>query len=96
MKAQGAARELALFKRAFTLGIDSGKITRRPKVRMLEENNLRQGFFERSDLAKLVPHLSDWLRPAIAFAFATGLRLPSEILTLTWGQGRPRDRDGPP
>jgi integrase len=77
-------RELALLKRAYTLGIDGGKITRRPKVRMLEENNVRRGFFERSDLETLLPHLPEWLRPAISFAFATGWRLPSEILTLTW------------
>jgi integrase len=51
---------------------------------MLEESNVRQGFFERSDLETLLPHLPEWLRPAVAFAFATGWRLPSEILTLTW------------
>jgi len=40
-------RELAAIKRAFSLGIQSGKVLMKPHIPMLKENNVREGFFER-------------------------------------------------
>jgi integrase len=77
-------RELACLKRMFTLGMRSGKIARRPYIPMLVEDNVRQGFFDQAEFERLLPHLPDWLRPPVTFAYLTGWRLPSEILTLTW------------
>jgi len=39
-------RELAALKRMFNLGLQSGKIIRKPHIEMLQEDNVRQGFFE--------------------------------------------------
>jgi integrase len=33
-----------------------------------------------------LPHLPDYLRPAIQFAYITGWRIRSEVLSLTWAQ----------
>ena len=38
-------RELSALKRAFNLALQEGRITRKPYISRLEENNVRQGFF---------------------------------------------------
>ncbi len=43
-------RELAALKRMFRLGEIAGKVARRPHVALLEERNVRTGFFEEADL----------------------------------------------
>jgi integrase len=53
---------------------------------MLAENNARQGFFEQAEFEALLPHLPDYARPAIQFAYITGWRIRSEVLPLTWAQ----------
>jgi hypothetical protein len=42
-------RELAAFKRTFTLAIQAGKLVQRPFIPMLAEDNVRKGFFERAN-----------------------------------------------
>jgi integrase len=79
-------RELACLKRMFNLGLEADKITRKPIIRLLEENNARQGFFERAEFESVLARLPDWLRPAAMFAYQTGWRPRSEILPLTWNQ----------
>ena len=39
-------RELAIVKRAFSLGVKEGRLTSKPHIPMLQENNIRSGFFE--------------------------------------------------
>ena len=39
-------RELNGLRRAFNLGLQNDKIIRKPHIARLEENNVRQGFFE--------------------------------------------------
>jgi hypothetical protein len=39
-------RELAILKRTFTLAIQAGRIMHRPHIPMLDEDNVRKGFFE--------------------------------------------------
>jgi integrase len=43
-------RELAALRRALTLAVQGRKILMRPYIPMLQENNARQGFFERDQL----------------------------------------------
>src|SRR4029078_2666428 len=50
----------------------------------LDEDNARQGFFERSEFEAVLAKLPDYLRPPLTFAYYTGWRTHSEILTLTW------------
>lgn len=88
---QGAAnaqinRELAALKRAFVLGIDGSKVLARPRIKLLAENNVRVGFFEPEQFAKVRALLPAPLRPLVTFAYISGWRVNSEVLTLQWRQ----------
>jgi integrase len=77
-------REIAALKRAFNLGLQGGTISRKPQFIRLSENNVRRGFFERREFEALLANLPDYLCAPVTFAYLTGWRLQSEILTLTW------------
>jgi integrase len=77
-------RELALLKRMFNLSIQAGKLTAKPHIPMLREDNVRTGFFEPDQLASVLAHLPDAIRPVIQFAAITGWRIANEVLPLQW------------
>lgn len=79
-------RELAALKRMFNLALRAEKIAKKPYIPMLEENNIRQGFFERHEFETVLSKLPDYLRPPITFAYKVGWRIRSEVLPLTWWQ----------
>jgi integrase len=79
-------RELTILKRMFALAMQAGKLLHRPHIPLLEERNTRKGFFEAEMLHVVLAHLSEPLRPVIEFAYITGWRIPSEVLTLEWRQ----------
>jgi integrase len=79
-------RELAVLKRMFSLALHAGRLHRKPHIPMLEEHNVRQGFFEDDQVESLLRHLPPYLGRACRFAFLTGWRLQSEVLTLQWRQ----------
>jgi len=79
-------RELALLKRMYSLAIQAGKLYTRPYVPMLAENNVRTGFFEREQFETLRRHLPEAIQPVATFAYITGWRVRSEVLTLEWRQ----------
>ncbi len=79
-------RELSLLKRAFNLAMQAGKILHRPHVPMLQENNIRTGFFEPAQYNTVKGLLPEALRPVVAFAYITGWRVKSEVLPLCWRQ----------
>lgn len=90
-QADGAAnatinRELAALKRMFTLAIQAGKLLQRPHIAMLKEHNVRRGFFEREQFESVRRHLPKSLQTVATFAYLTGWRTKSEILTLQWTQ----------
>jgi integrase len=76
-------RELELLRRALRLAHDRQLLPSIPKVRVLTENNTRQGFFERPDLEAVVAALPDYLRDLTRFAYLTGWR-KGEIISLKW------------
>ena len=76
-------REPELLRRAMRLGHDRQLLPSVPKVRVLPENNTRQGFFERPDLEAVVAALPDYLRDFTRFAYLTGWR-KGEIISLKW------------
>jgi integrase len=78
--------ELAALRRAFSLGIEAGKVTHRPVIKKLEENNVRTGFFEREQFESVRAHLPWPLQGVVGFAYVTGWRVPSEILPREWRQ----------
>jgi integrase len=88
-KATGASsaevnRELAVVRRALRIAASFGWVSAVPQVPGLPEGPPRQGFVEPSEFARFVSALPAALRPPVAFAFATGWRLHSEVLPLTW------------
>lgn len=60
-----------------------GKVPTFPTVSV---NNTRTGFFEESEVRKLVKHLPSTDGAVVVFAFHTGWRIRSEVLPLTWFQ----------
>ncbi len=79
-------RELAALKRAYNHAIEDQKLVHMPHVPMLAEADARAGFFERGEFEAVLAHLPERVCPAIQFAYITGWRIPSEVLTLKWNQ----------
>jgi integrase len=76
-------RELERLRRSLRLAHDRQLLPSIPKIRVLTENNTRQGFFERPDLEAVVAALPDDLRGVTRFAYLTGWR-KGEIILLKW------------
>ena len=79
-------RELAALKRMYTLAVQAEKLQHRPHIPMLEEHNVRKGFFERDQFEAVRTHLPTDLQHVATVAYLTGWRVPSEVLTLQWSQ----------
>lgn len=77
-------RELAALKRLFTLARRAGKVMQAPYIAMLKEQNVRTGFFEVDQFEAVRKHLPAAAQPVITFAYWSGWRIPSEVLTLEW------------
>jgi site-specific recombinase XerD len=77
-QAEGAAnasvnRELSALKRMFSLYIQAGKLTAKPHIPMLEENNARQGFLDHGDFLKLKAKLPAYLQESRNVSLLLGL-----------------------
>ena len=79
-------RELALLKLAFNLSLKAKRLLFAPYIQMLEEDNTRQGFLEPADFTLVRARLPRAVQAVVSFAYITGWRVPSEVLTLTWAQ----------
>ena len=79
-------RDLAALKRMYSLAIQGRKLLLRPHIPMLQENNARQGFFERQQFEAVRGHLPEHLRGLVTLAYYFGWRITSEVLTLQWPQ----------
>jgi integrase len=80
-------RELAALKRAYSLAVKATppKVTAKPHIPSLAENNVRQEFFEPDQLEAVRRHLPEEIQPVATFGYVTGWRL-TEVLSLTWKQ----------
>jgi integrase len=58
----------------------------KPHFPLLQEDNVRTGFFEPDQYRAVLSRRPAHLQPVIAFAYVTGWRIPSEVLTLEWRQ----------
>ena len=79
-------RELTALKRMFNLAIQAGKLLQKPHIPLLKEDNVRVGFFERDQFLAVLAYLPEPVRPAASFAYLTGWRIDSEVLSLEWRQ----------
>jgi integrase len=76
-------RELAALKRMFTLAVQAGRLSTRPYIPMLEENNARQGFVDHGNFLALRDALPDYLKDPVMFLYLSGWRV-SEMRGLEW------------
>jgi hypothetical protein len=77
-------REVAILGRMLSLAVGGGKLSRKPKFAMLEENNVRQGFLEHGDFLNLLSNLRSHLKPLWSFFIsAAGARAKE----LNWNGG---------
>ena len=79
-------RELAALRRAFRLAVRGGELIAMPYVGLLQEHNVRTGFFEREQFDAILAKLPAELQAPLKFAYGTGWRLRSEVLSLTVAQ----------
>ena len=79
-------RELAALKRMFSLAIKRGRLLHGPYIPLLQEDNVRQGFFERQQFEDVRAHLHRDLQGLVTLAYYTGWRMRSEIFPLQWAQ----------
>jgi integrase len=78
-------RELAALKKMFHPGKKANKVNEIPYIPMLEEKNVRKGFFEYEEYIALSDALPSYLKPPVTFAYLSGWRV-SEIRNLTWNK----------
>ena len=80
-------RELAIVRRAFRLAVENERYHGRvPKIPMLQERNVRTGFFDDAMVDAVESHLPKSLKPVVRFAYITGWRVHSEVLPIEWRQ----------
>ncbi|MGH7961903.1 MAG: tyrosine-type recombinase/integrase [Candidatus Binatia bacterium] len=77
-------RELSTLRRGFNLALQAEKILRMPHFPRLQESAPRAGFFEEKEFNVVLQHLPACLQPPMSFAYLTGWRCRSEILSLQW------------
>jgi len=75
-------REIALLRHSFTLAGQPWV----PGWKKLKEAPPRKGFFEWADFERVLAELPYIYRPALTFAYITGWRIASEVLSLRWEQ----------
>jgi integrase len=76
---EGAARrtvnlEVATLGRMLTLAVDLAKISWRPKFKLLEGENVREGFLQHGDFLALHSGLPEYLKDFVAFLYYGGWR----------------------
>lgn len=79
-------RELTALKRMFSLALEAEKLLHAPKIKLLQEDNVRTGFFEPEQFESVLARLPAEIQPLIQMAYITGWRIASEILPLQWRQ----------
>src|SRR5262249_35597375 len=72
-------RQLSILKRGYVLATEAvpPKLLSLPKIKKLDEDNARQGFFERDQFETVRGFLTPPLQPLVTFAYLTGWRIRS-------------------
>lgn len=76
-------RRLSALKRMFKLGYKQRVVGRIPAIELLNEDNVRKGFWSEDELKKILPVLPAEMRPLIETAYITGWR-KGELLSRQW------------
>jgi integrase len=67
-------RELATLRRMFNLAREEKKVRTAPYIKLITENNTRQGFLEDADFDRLAAQASGWMRCFLSLAYSYGWR----------------------
>ena len=80
-------RELSCLKRMFRLATQDTppKVAQVPHIPLLQEHNVRSGFFTHEEFLAVRGALPDYGQVAVSIAYYTGMRI-GEILGLQWSQ----------
>ncbi len=84
-------RELACLKRMFALALEDDLIAKAPKVPRLAGENIREGFVDDEQFARLLIHLPPHLHGLVEFLYYCGWR-KGEALKLVWKSVNLKDR----
>jgi integrase len=76
-------RELAALRRAFRLAVEQERLSSAPVIKLLAEDNAREGFLDPGDFEAVVGHLPGYLQDFGRYAYASGWRR-GEVRTLEW------------
>lgn len=76
-------RELSALKRMFSLAVQARKLSSKPYIPALAENNARQGFLDHGSFLTLREHLPDYLKDPITFLYLSGWRV-GEMRAMEW------------
>jgi integrase len=78
-------RELEHLRAAFRLAVEQEVLPKAPKIRMLDEENVRTGFLEHWEYEALRSKLPPYIVPLFVTGYHVGCRL-GELLKLRWEQ----------
>jgi len=78
-----ANREVAALSRMLSLAIESGKLSRKHKFKLLDGERVREGFLEHGEYLTLLTHLPEYVKPVVEFLYYSGWR-KGEALSLEW------------
>jgi integrase len=67
-------REVACLGKMLTLALEAGKLSRRPKFKLLEGEKIREGFIDHGEFLVLLDRLPEHLKPLIEFLYLSGWR----------------------
>jgi len=85
-KANGTAnKSLALLRRMLSIAHEDGKISNKPKIRLLKPGAPRKGFLQRDQFDVLLSHIPAQTKPLIVFLYFCGVRL-GEALQIQYSQ----------
>ncbi len=80
-------RELATLSKGLRVAHQNKKLAGQPpRIEKLQEDNVRQGFFEREQFEAVRKYLPAYAKPVVTFMYLTGWRIRSEVLPLQWRQ----------
>jgi integrase len=82
-KAATINRRTTLLGQAFRLAVRRRQISSMPEIPKLRENNVRRGFFEKTEIEALLNHLPEYLKGFVQFGSFCGWR-KSGIASLEW------------
>ena len=76
-------REVACMGHMLSLAVDAGNLSRKPKFKLLDGEQVREGFLENGEFYVLLSNLPDYIKPIVEFLYLSGWR-KGEAQKLEW------------